>query len=64
MRTTIEVDNELLAEAMRLSGLPTRKATVEEALRRLIQSTRQLEALEHMRGLGWEGDLDAMRREW
>ena len=64
MRTTIEVDNELLAEAMRLSGLPTREATVEEALRRLIQSTRQLEALEHMRGLGWEGDLDAMRREW
>jgi Arc/MetJ family transcription regulator len=61
MRTNIEIDDDLMAEAMRRSGLPTKKATVEEALRRLIQSKRQLEALEDMRGLGWEGDLDALR---
>ena len=61
MRTNIEIDDNLMAEAMRCSGLPTKKATVEEALRRLIRFKRQLEALEDMRGLGWEGDLDALR---
>jgi Arc/MetJ family transcription regulator len=61
MRTNIEIDDYLMAEAMRCSGLPTKKATVEEALRRLIRFKRQLEALDDMRGLGWEGDLDALR---
>jgi Arc/MetJ family transcription regulator len=61
MRTNIEIDDNLMAEAMRCSGLPTKKAIVEEALRRLIRFKRQLEALEDMRGLGWEGDLDALR---
>ncbi len=61
MRTNIDIDDDLIKEAMTRSGLPTKKATVEEALTRLIQSYRQREALEDMWGLGWEGDLDAMR---
>jgi Arc/MetJ family transcription regulator len=61
MRTNIEIDDDLIAEAMRCTGLPTKKATVEEALRTLISRHRQLEALEDMWGLGWEGDLDEMR---
>lgn len=61
MRTNIEIDDDLIREAMHRSGLPTKKATVEEALRSLIQSHRQREALKDLWGLGWEGDLDAMR---
>ncbi|WP_439497966.1 type II toxin-antitoxin system VapB family antitoxin [Bosea sp. (in: a-proteobacteria)] len=61
MRTNIELDDELLAEAMEATGLPTKRATVEEALRKLVQEHRQRRALEDLRGLGWEGDLDAMR---
>jgi Arc/MetJ family transcription regulator len=61
MRTNIELDDELLAEAMEATGLPTKRATVEEALRQLVQEHRQRRALEDLRGLGWEGDLDAMR---
>ena len=64
MRTNIEIDDALLADAMKVSGLTTKKATVEEGLRRLIQLERQVEAVEGMRGLGWEGDLDEMRRGW
>jgi Bacterial antitoxin of type II TA system, VapB len=41
MRITIDIDDNLMREAMRLSGLPTKKATVEAALRLLIQTHSQ-----------------------
>ncbi len=62
MRTNIELDDALLAEAMEATGLPTKRATVEEALRTLVRERRARQALNNLRGLGWEGDLDAMRR--
>ena len=62
MRTNIDIDDELLAEAMKAAALPTKKATVDEALRGLIADHRARQAIAEMRGLGWEGDLDAMRR--
>lgn len=61
MRTSIDIDDELLAKAMAATGLATKKATVEEALRRLVQRRERLDALTDMSGLGWEGDLSAMR---
>ncbi len=66
MRTNIDIDEDLLAEAMALSGLTTKKAVVEEALRKLIYLKNQRQAFEEMRGMGWYGDLDAMRegRDW
>ena len=60
VRTNIELDDELVAEAMAATGLPTKRATVEEALRVLLQHRRKT-ALANLAGLGWEGDLDAMR---
>jgi Arc/MetJ family transcription regulator len=63
MRTNIEIDDELLAEAMAVSGLPTKKATVEEALRRLVRRHRQRAAIAALAGGGWVGDLDEMRRD-
>lgn len=61
MRTNIDIEDSLIAEAMAATGLPTKKATVEEALRRLVRHHRQQEAIRDMTGLGWGGDLDAMR---
>ncbi|WP_159710737.1 type II toxin-antitoxin system VapB family antitoxin [Geminicoccus flavidas] len=63
MRTNIDIDDALLAEAARLTGLPTKKAVVEEALRRLVRQKRQAEALRELTGIGWEGDLDVMRTD-
>jgi len=63
MRTNIEIDDELMAEALKLSGLPTKKAVVEEGLRLMVRLRRQARALKELKGLGWEGDLDAMRRD-
>jgi Arc/MetJ family transcription regulator len=42
MRTTIEIDDALMRKAMRLSGLTTKKAVVEAALRLLIQTYSQV----------------------
>lgn len=63
MRTNIDIDDELLAQAMAATGLSTKKATVEEALRALVRRDQRRRAIEDMVGLGWEGDLDALRRD-
>lgn len=63
MRTNIDLDDTLLKQAMRVTGLKSKKATVEEALRQVVRRARQIQALEEMRGMGWEGDLDEMRRD-
>ena len=55
MRTNIEIDDRLMAEAMAAGGLSTKKATVEEALRRLIAQERRRRALADMHGMGWPG---------
>lgn len=63
MRTNIEIDDQLMADARRLSGLPTKKAVVEEALKLLVRMKKQ-ESIRELRGkVRWEGDLDAMRRD-
>jgi Arc/MetJ family transcription regulator len=62
MRTNIVLDEELIAEAMRRTGIKTKRAVVEEALRTLIQLKRQEEILALRGKLKWECDLDEMRR--
>ena len=62
MRTNIEIDDGLLSRAMSASGLPTKRATVEEGLRLVVRLHEQVQALDDMRGLGWDGDLDDMRQ--
>jgi Arc/MetJ family transcription regulator len=64
MRTNIDIDEKLIEEAMALSGQKTKKAVVEEGLRRLIRLERQKKSLEELRGMGWEGDLEEMRLGW
>jgi Arc/MetJ family transcription regulator len=63
MRTNIVIDDELMKEALELSGLKTKRAVVDLALRRFIQLKKQ-EEIRNWRGkLKWEGDLDEMRRD-
>ncbi len=63
MRTNIDIDDALVAEAMTLTGLGSKKAVVEKALRELVRARSQRNAIQAMIGLGWEGDLDALRRD-
>jgi len=60
MRTNIEIDDRLLATAMRITGKKTKRETVHEALARLVRLEQQ-QALRSLRGIGWDGDLEEMR---
>lgn len=61
MRTNIEIDDDLLAAAMRATGKPTKRATVEEALRTVVELHERHRAIMDLAGIGWEGDLEASR---
>ncbi|MGS2724522.1 type II toxin-antitoxin system VapB family antitoxin [Porticoccus sp. GXU_MW_L64] len=61
MRTNIVIDDELMENALKASGLTTKKAVVEQGLRLLIKRKEQ-QGIRKLRGkLKWEGDLDEMR---
>lgn len=61
MRTNVVIDDKLMNKAKRVSGLKTKRETIEEALKLLIAQKEQGE-IRKLRGkLAWEGDLEAMR---
>lgn len=64
MRTNIEIDDELLAEAMASGSRTTKKQLVEDGLRALIRTRRQQAALKALDGIGWSGDHDEVRASW
>ena len=61
MRTNIVIDDTLMADALKATGVTTKKEAVELGLKTLIRLKNQ-EKIRGFRGkLKWEGDLDAMR---
>jgi Arc/MetJ family transcription regulator len=63
MRTNIVIDDDLMQQALQLSGARTKREIVELALRRFVQLKRQEEILAYRGKIKWEGDLDAMRTD-
>ena len=61
MRTNIVLDEDVVREAMALSGEPTKKALVDRALREFLQRQRLLDMANSFGKIQWEGDLDQMR---
>jgi Arc/MetJ family transcription regulator len=61
-RTNIEIDDDLVCEAMQRYGLHSKRAAVDLALRRLVGESMTREEALQMDGAGWEGDLDELRR--
>jgi Arc/MetJ family transcription regulator len=60
-RTNLDLDDDLVAEAMRRYGLPSRRAAVDYALRRLVGDVMTRDEALAMEGTGWVGDLDELR---
>jgi Arc/MetJ family transcription regulator len=61
MRTNIVIDDNLMSNALKVTGLKTKKEAVEEGLKLLVQRNAQRE-IRKLRGkIKWEGDLDKMR---
>jgi len=62
VRATVVLDEALVREAKQLTGLKTKRAVVDEALRMLIRIRKQERIRELFGTVDWEGDLDEMRR--
>jgi Arc/MetJ family transcription regulator len=62
MRTNIDIDDDLMREAMEVLGTSTKKETVEAALVRVVRRRRQAAVLDLYGKIEWVGDLDEMRR--
>jgi len=63
MRTNIVIDDQLMADALKTTGLRTKKEAVEEGLKILIKLRKQA-GIKALKGkLKWDGDLDDMRTE-
>jgi len=63
-RTNVELDDALVERVMSYYDLPTKRAAIDFALRRLDLEPMTREEALAMRGTGWEGDLDEMRGNW
>lgn len=59
-RTTVEIDDELMARVMRRYGFHTKREAIDYALRRLVSRYEPKDMLD-LEGAGWGGDLEAMR---
>ena len=61
-RTNIVIDENLIKKGLEVTGLSTRRALVDHALRELLRRESQKRILELKGQIKWEGDLDAMRQ--
>jgi len=63
MRTNIVIDDALMNDALKLTGLKTKREAVELGLKTLIRLKKQ-EEIRRFRGkLHWQGELDEMRSD-
>ncbi len=63
MRTNIVIDDKLMRDTLRATGIKTKREAVEEGLRTLLRLKRQSEIRRFRGKLDWKGDLDAMRND-
>ena len=63
MRTNIVIDDKLMRETLRLTGLKTKREAVELGLRTVVRLRQQEQARRFRGKLKWTGDLDTMRTD-
>lgn len=62
-RTNIDIDDELMAAAMKATGQTTKKGAVEDALRRAVRAAAFRELVQGMRGIAWDDGLSEVGRD-
>ena len=60
-RINVDIDDQACAEVMRRYRLATKREAINLALRMLAAETASVDEARSLRGIGWEGDLNAMR---
>ena len=61
MRTNIEIDDRLMKDTLKITGLTTKREVVELALKELLRLNRQGDFRKLRGKVDWQGDLEAMR---
>ena len=63
MRTNIVIDDTLMRDTLRATGLKTKHDVVELGLQTLLRLKKQSQIRRFRGKLSWQGDLDSMRRD-
>ena len=63
MRTNIEIDDKLMSDTLKATGLKTKREAVELGLRTLLRLKEQAEVKQFRGQLSWQGDLNALRTD-
>ena len=63
MRTNIDIDDKLIKDVLRVTGLKTKREAVELGLRTLVRLSKQSDIKRYRGKLKWVGDLDSMRND-
>lgn len=63
MRTNIEIDDKLLADAIEATGAKTKREAVELGLAALVTLKKQERIRQYRGKLNWDGDLEQMRSD-
>jgi Arc/MetJ family transcription regulator len=63
MRTNIVIDDKLMRDILRATGIKTKREAVERGLQTLLRLSEQAEIRKFRGKLRWKGDLDAMRTD-
>ena len=61
-RTNVIIDDDLIDTGMKVTGLKTRRALIDHALRELVRHKAQKKILELKGSIDWNGDLDSWRQ--
>ena len=60
-RTNVVLDEDLISKCLEITGIKTRRALIDHALRELLRHKRQKRILELKGKIDWEGDLESWR---
>ena len=63
MRTNIDIDDKLMAAALKAAGTTVKKEAITQALELMVQRKKQMGMLKLIGKIDWEGDIDAWRRD-
>ena len=63
MRTNIVIDDELMTQVMKITGIRTKREAVEQGLKALLKLKQQDQIRRYRGKFDWEGDLDELRSD-
>ena len=62
-RTNIILDDKLVEECRKVTGIKTQRSLIDHALRELLRHENQIKILELKGNINWEGNLDEWRQD-